>query len=62
MQRMQYKMKLGKLAGQMGGLNKVPPSIMKALQAGYATPQYQAGYSLHPKKTGASAWIRTARG
>lgn len=56
MQRMQYKMKLGKLAGRMGGLDKVPPSIANALRAGYAQQEYKPGAAYVPKKTGASGW------
>lgn len=56
MQALKYKLRLGKLAGKMGGLNKVPPSIMKALQSGYQPKQYQAAPAYQPQKTGSSAW------
>lgn len=56
MSALQYKLRLGKLAGKMGGLNKVPPSILKALQAGYQPKQFQAGPAYQAPKTGRSAW------
>jgi len=56
MAALKYKMKLGRLAGQMGGLDKVPPSIMKALKAGYTPQAYQPGTAYRAPKTGASAW------
>jgi hypothetical protein len=56
MKALQYKQRLGRLAGKMGGLNKVPPSILKALQSGYQTQAYQPGPAYRAPKTGASAW------
>jgi type II secretory pathway pseudopilin PulG len=57
MARQRYTMQLGRLAGAMGGMDKLPPSIAKTLQAARAMPAYTPGQSYIPKPTsGGGGW------
>ncbi len=56
-QRMGFNLRLGKLLGAMGGRDKVPPSLLKGLDAARAMPTYTPGADyVAPPKTGGSVW------
>jgi hypothetical protein len=56
-QRMGFNLRLGKLLGAMGGRDKVPPSLLKGLDAARAMPTYTPGAEyVAPPTTGGSGW------
>lgn len=56
MQRMGFNMKLGRLLGAMGGREKVPPSLLNALDASRAMPTYTPGAAYVDKPSSGSGW------
>jgi len=55
--RFKSKFAYGKLAGAMGGLDKVPQSLADYYKSGYATPEYTGTSSYVPTpKRGGGAW------
>lgn len=57
MRRMQYNMKLGRMAGALGGLDKVPPSLRKAYDAARSAQAYTPGADyVAPVRPKTSGW------